>query len=93
MAKKTDYKEEVIDLVTSGCYDIVQQINDGPEEPYEGCEQNLFMILLDPGPIVTLLDKSDPQARKDRKTYKVEFDTFMGHCSAIIWEKMKNNCK
>ncbi len=86
MAKK-NYKKEVLDLVESGCYNIVQQINDGPEEPYEGCEHNLYMILLDSEPTATLLDPSDPQARPDCKTYKVEFDTFMGHCAAIIWEE------
>ena len=86
MAKKNDYKDEVLDLVSSGNYNIVQQINNGPEEPYEGCEQNLYMILFDPEPTVTLLDPSDPQARPDCKTYKVEFDTFVGHCAAIIWE-------
>lgn len=86
MAKKIDYKDEVLDLVSSGNYNIVQQINNGPEEPYEGCERNLYMILLDPEPTVTLLDSSDPQARPDCKTYKVEFDTFVGHCAAIIWE-------
>lgn len=87
MAKKNDYKKEVLDLVSSGCYNIVQQINDGPEKPYEGCEHNLFMILCDSEPTVTLLDSSDPQARPNCKTYKVEFDTFMGHCAAIIWEE------
>ena len=83
---RIDYKKEVLDLVSSGCYNIVQQINGGPEEPYEGCEQNLYLILLDPEPTVTLLDPSDPQARPDCKTYKVEFDTFVGHCAAIIWK-------
>ena len=86
MAKK-NYKKEVLQLVQSGCYNIVQQINNGPEEPYEGCEHNLYMILLDPEPTVTLLGSSDPQARPQCKTYKVEFDTFMGHCAAIIWKK------
>ena len=85
MAKK-NYKKEVLELVQSGCCNIVQQINDGPEEPYEGCVHNLYMILGDPEPTVTLLDSSDPQARPNCKTYKVEFDTFMGHCAAIIWE-------
>lgn len=85
MAKKIDYKKEAFELVLSGCYNIVQQINDGPEEPYEGCEHNLFMILQDSEPKVTLLKSSDPQARPGCKTYKVEFDTFKGHCAAIIW--------
>jgi len=86
MEKKIDYKKEVLMLVTSGCYDIVQQINDGPEEPYEGCEHNLYMILEDDEPVVSLLDSSDPQAREDCRTYKIEFDSFLGHCVAIIWE-------
>ena len=47
-------KKEVLNLIQSGCYDIVQQINDGPEEPYEGCEHNLYMILEDPEPTVTV---------------------------------------
>lgn len=86
MAKKINHKKEVLKIISSGCYDIVQQINDGPEEPYEGCEHNLYMILEDPEPTVSLLDSSDPQARPNCKTYKVEFDTFMGHCTVIIWE-------
>ena len=86
MAKKINLKKEVLELVQSGCYDIVQQINDGPEEPYEGCEHNLFMILNDNMSTVKLLDSSNPQARKDYKTYKVEFDSFIGHCTTIIWE-------
>ncbi len=86
MPRKIDYKKKVLKLVQSGCYNIVQQINDGPEEPYEGCEHNLYMILEDPEPTVTLLDASDPQARPNSKTYKVEFDTYLGHCAAIIWE-------
>lgn len=80
-------KKEVLKLVSSGCYNIVQQINDGPEEPYEGCEQNLYMILEDVATKVSLLSPSDSQARKDCKTYKVEFDMFIGHCAVIIWKK------
>ncbi len=87
MEQIIDYKNEVLDLVLSGCYNIVQQINDGPEEPYEGCEHNLYMILCSPEPTATLLDSTDPQARPNCKTYKLEFDTLMGHCAAIIWEK------
>ena len=86
MAKKNDYKKEALDLVSSGCYGIVQQINNGPEEPYEGCEHNLYMILGGPEPSASLLDSSDPQARPNCKTYKVEFDTFEGHFAVIIWE-------
>ena len=86
MAKKIDYKKEVIDLVSSGNFDIVQQIIDGPEEPYEGCEHNLYMILSAPDPTATLLKSSDPQARPNCKTYKVEYDTFEGHFAVIIWE-------
>ncbi len=86
MAKTIDYKKKVLRLVKSGRYNIVQQINDGPEQPYEGCVHNLLMILEDPEPTVTLLDPSEPQARPNCKTYKVEFDSFMGHCAAIIWE-------
>ena len=86
MAKK-NYKKEVLKLVESGDYNIVQQINGGPEEPYEGCEHNLFMILGDSEPKVSLLDSSDPQARTDCKTYKVDYDTFLGHCVLIIWER------
>lgn len=82
-----NYKKEVLKLVESSDYNIVQQINDGPEEPYEGCEHNLFMILGDPEPKVTLLDSSAPQARPNCKTYKVDYDTFMGHCVLIIWER------
>jgi hypothetical protein len=86
MEQIIDYKNEVLDLVLSGCYNIVQQINDGPEEPYEGCEHNLYMILCSPEPTATLLDSTDPQARPNCKTYKQEFDTLMGHCAAIIFE-------
>ena len=84
---KKDIKKEVLALVYSGCYDIVQQINNGPEEPYEGCPHNLLMILGDDESLVKVLDSTDPQSRKDSKTYKVEFDTFMGHCAVIIWER------
>lgn len=86
MAKKVNYKKEVLELVSSGCYDIVQQINNGPEEPYEGCVHNLYMILEDDETTASLLEPSDPQAREDSRTYKVDFDTFMEHGTLIIWE-------
>lgn len=85
MVKKKNAKKEVLKLIDSGCYGIAQKINDGPEEPYEGCVHNLFWILEDFEPTATLLDPSDPQAREGYKTYKVEYDSFMGHCTLYIW--------
>lgn len=86
MAENLDLKNELMALVSSGRYEIVQQINDEAEEPYEGCEHNLMMILDGQGTTVKLLDTADPQARKDCKTYKVTFKTYMGRCAVVIWE-------
>lgn len=86
MAKKQQLDKEVLELIYSGSYDIAQQFNGGEEEPYEGCEHNLFMVLESGEAKVTLLDDSDPRARKDCKTYTVEYSTFMGDATLIIWE-------
>ena len=86
MANETDYTKEVLDLVYSGNYNIAQQFNGGDDEPYEGCEHNLYMVLESGEAKVSLLDESDSRARKDCKTYTVEYSTFMGEAILIIWE-------
>ena len=86
MARRRNLDKEVLDLVYSGNYDIAQQFNGGDEEPYEGCEHNLYMVLESGEANVTLLDESDPRARKGCKTYTVEYSTFMGAVTLIIWE-------
>ena len=79
---KISRKKEALELVYSGDYNIVQQVNGGPEAPYEGCEHNLYMILEDSETRVRLLKETDPQAREGCKTYKIDFATF----TLIIWE-------
>lgn len=79
---KISRKREALELVYSGDYNIVQQVNGGPEAPYEGCEYNLYMILEDSETRVRLLKETDPQARKGCRTYKITF----AHFSLIIWE-------
>jgi len=86
MAKKKDLTQEVLDLVYSGSYDIVQQFNGSDEEPYEGCTHNLYMVLESGEAIVSLLKDDDEHARKGCKTYTVEYFTFMGDAKLIIWE-------
>ena len=86
MAKKTNLDKEILDLINSGDYDIAQQVNGGEEEPYEGCVHNLYMVLESGEAKVSLLDDSDPRARKDCKTYAVEYSVYMGKFTLIIWE-------
>ena len=86
MARKRNLDKEVLDLVYSGNYDIAQQFNGGDEEPYEGCEHNLYLVLESSEANVSLLDESDPRARKGSKTYTVEYSTFFGNATLIIWE-------
>lgn len=80
-----DIKKEVLGLIQSGCYDMVQRINGGPEEYYEGCTHNLYMILTDPEPTAEVVADDDP-AKREGKTYRVKYDTFMAKCEFIIWE-------
>ena len=86
MENEKDYAQEVLRLVYRGYYNIVQQLNGGDEEPYEGCVHNLFMILEDGEAKVSLLDESDPRARKGCKTYTVEYSIYAGEATLIIWE-------
>lgn len=85
MAKKNP-TEELMELLQTGCFDIVQQYGDHDEEPYEGCTHNLFMWLESGEATVTLLDETDPRARKGAKTFTMEMSTFMGDAVITIWE-------
>lgn len=85
MARKKDYTNDVLDLVESGYYNVEQQINGGEIEEYEGCRNNIFMVLLSGEAKVSLLDASDPRAKNDFKTYCVEYSTFIGNITLIIW--------
>jgi len=78
--------KDLIALIRSGCYDIVQQFDGQEEEPYEGCDHNLFMWLESGEAKVSLLAPDDPRAREDAKTYTVEISTFMGDAVLTIWE-------
>lgn len=86
MAKKRDIRNELLDLIHDGSFDIVQQINGGDEEPYEGCTHNLDMILDSDEATVRELDDSDPHARKGCKTYLIEYSTIFGDIMLFIWE-------
>ncbi len=86
MGKTKNIRKEVLKLVYSGRYSIVQMMNNGPEQPYMGCVHNLFMILEDDESIVTQLEPSDPHARKGCKTYNIAYISFMGVCNLIIWK-------
>lgn len=85
MAKKS-LKQELIELIQSGCYDIVQQIDGMDEEPYDGCEQNLFMWLESGAAKVSLLNPDDPRVRSGAKTYTVKISSIMGKAVLTIWE-------
>lgn len=86
MAKKKDLDMEVLELVYSGKYNIVQICDGQNEEPYEGCTHNLYMVLESGKAKVELLDVTNPHAREDCKTYSIEYSTFMGTFTLIIWE-------
>jgi len=85
MAKK-NLTDDLIELIRSGFYDIVQQFDGQEEEPYEGCDHNLFMWLESGEAKVSLLAPDDPRARNGAKTYTVEISTFMGDAVLTIWE-------
>jgi len=42
---KNNLDKDLIELIRSGRYDIVQQFDGQDEEPHEGCDHNLFMWL------------------------------------------------
>lgn len=86
MAKK-NLTKELIELIQSGCFDIVQQFEGKEEEPYEGCSHNLFMWLESGEAKVSILNPDDPRVREGAKTYIVEISTFMGDAILTIWEK------
>lgn len=79
--------KQVMDLLNSGDYDIVQTIDGEAEEPYEGCEHNLMMVLNSGEAKVTKLKPTDPHARENCTTYAVEYSTFFaGIITLYIWE-------
>jgi len=83
---KNNLTKDLIELIRSGSYEIVQQLEGHDEEPYEGCDHNLFMWLESGEAKVSLLEPDDPRAREDAKTYTVEISTFMGGAVLTIWE-------
>ncbi len=85
MAKKMSNKQAALQLAYSGSYDIVQQEDKGPEQPYGGCAQNTIWILQDPDTRVQLLKETDPSAREGVKTYRISHP-FYGKLRFIMWE-------
>ena len=86
MGRKQKVENIVLDLVYNGNYDIVQQINYGEEEPYEGCTRNLCMVIESGEATVQKLDESDSRSRKGCNTYTIKYSTYLGDVLLIIWE-------
>ena len=79
-------REQVIELIQSGDYEIAQIIGDGDQEEYQGCMGSLFMALEDDSTNVKLLDSKDPLCHKGSKTFMISYDSFFGDVRILIWE-------
>ena len=70
-------RSELIELIQLG-YEYEAQMNIGNGwEPYEGCQQNLVMILEDPDTKVHIVEKEDQFYSSDTRRYNIiEIGTF-----------------
>lgn len=51
-------------------YEAQMDLGDG-WEPYEGCQQNLLMILEDPDTVVCIIDKDDELYVEGKRRYNI----------------------
>ena len=83
---KEEVMQELVELVQSWNYNIVQQMNGGEETEYEGCEHSLMMWLNSGEATVTRIEATEPGASDGKTTYTVAFHNFMGDFVLTIWE-------
>ena len=88
MAKKNAKKviEDLIELLWSNRFEWVQQVDGGDEEPHEGCINNMIVWLESGEAKVSVFEATDPQARDNSKTYKVEIPIWENDYVVTIWE-------
>jgi hypothetical protein len=64
-------RNDLMELILVGYeYDAQMNLGDG-WEPYEGCQQNLLMILEDPDMQVGIIDKDDHLYEDGKRRYNV----------------------
>lgn len=79
---------ELMELIQVGYeYDALMDLGNG-WEPYEGCQQNLLMILEDPDTEVVVLGKEDQHYEDGKKRYYITLPPWWRKGSiAIIFEE------
>lgn len=64
-------RNDLMELILVGYeYDAQMNLGDGLE-PYEGCQQNLLMILEDPDTVVCIIDKDDELYVEGKRRYNI----------------------
>ena len=93
--KKTMEKlrSELIELIQLG-YEYEAQMNIGNGwEPYEGCQQNLVMILEDPDTKVHIVEKEDKFYSSDTRRYNITLPSWWREGSiAVIFLNSELDC-
>ena len=86
-------RSELIELIQLG-YEYEAQMNIGNGwEPYEGCQQNLVMILEDPDTKVYIVEKEDQFYSSDTRRYNITLPSWWRDGSiAVIFLKSELDC-
>ena len=65
------FRNNLMELILVGYeYEAQMDLGDG-WEPYEGCQQNLLMILEDPDTVVCIIDKDDELYVEGKRRYNI----------------------
>ena len=86
-------RNELIELIQLG-YEYEAQMNIGNGwEPYEGCQQNLVMILEDPDTHVCIVDEEDQECyEKGKRRYNITLPYWWRKGSiAVIFDELELN--
>ena len=86
-------RSELIELIQLG-YEYEAQMNIGNGwEPYEGCQQNLVMILEDPDTKVHIVEKEDQFYSSDTRRYNITLPSWWREGSiAVIFLNSELDC-
>ena len=81
-------RNDLMELILVGYeYDAQMNLGDG-WEPYEGCQQNLLMILEDPDTVVSILGKDDLLYEDGKRRYNITLPPWWRKGSiALIFEE------
>ena len=86
--KMEKLRNDLMELIQVGYeYDALMDLGNG-WEPYEGCQQNLLMILEDPDTDVVVLGKEDQHYEAGKRRYNITLPPWWRKCSiALIFEE------